>query len=71
MTKKQVWKKVGTIDIKYDTLTLDAFLEQIKTFVPEGTKNEDIQVSFEVDYETSYYDEIIIDAVMEISVKEQ
>lgn len=46
------WEKVALVDIKHHSCTLEEFLKEIKILVPEGTKEEDIQLDFEVtDYD--------------------
>jgi hypothetical protein len=70
MKKKMAWIQVATRDVKYDTFTLDELLSWIKEKVPEGTRNEDIEIKFDVSESPTYYDEIIVDVEMQISVKE-
>jgi hypothetical protein len=63
------WKVVSTHDIKYGYFTLSEFLKLIKQKVPEGTKDEDILLAVDVDETSGYYDDIIVSAEMEVSVK--
>jgi hypothetical protein len=66
---KPTWKKVATHNIKYGYYTLAEFLSMVKSGVPADTNDEDILLEIDVDYSHSYYDEIIIDAEMLVSIK--
>lgn len=65
-----VWRKVATRDIKYDSFTVAELLSWVKDNVPEGTKDEDIRLAVDVDETHGYYDDIIVDVDMTLSVKE-
>lgn len=67
---KPTWKIVDIHDIKYEHSTLADFLTMIKQRVPEGTKDEDILIEVDTDTTTGYYDDIIVDVEMKISIKD-
>lgn len=62
--KKPQWILVDTRDIKYEELTLTELLDWIKSKTPEGTSPDEVKVSFETDWRTWYYDDIIVEASM-------
>jgi hypothetical protein len=66
---KPEWKIVATRDVKYVPMTLTELMSWIKENVPEGTKEEDIRIEVAVDQYKEYYDDIIIEAIMELSVR--
>lgn len=66
------WKTVSTrTDIKYDTVSLSELKEWIKESVPAGTPDEEIRLSFDIDDTRGYYDDVIIEASMELQVLEK
>lgn len=66
-TVKRVCTRVAERDIKYSCMSLTELLEWAMHNVPKGTKMQDIQLDFETDSSTGYYDDIIIDAKMILS----
>lgn len=65
---KKEWKTVADMDIKYESISFPVLLQWVMDNVPKGTKLEDIQISFEIDDSTGYYDDVIIEAHMILSV---
>lgn len=64
-----VWEVVVSCDdIKYKYFSLAELHDWIKKYVPADTKEEDIRLEVIVDQSYGYYDEVIIDAKMELSV---
>lgn len=70
-TVKKVCTKVAERDIRFDCMSLIDLLEWAMHSVPKGTKMQDIQLDFETDSSTGYYDDIIIDAKMILSYWEE
>lgn len=66
---KEVWQLVASRDVKYDYFSLAELLSWIKENVPEGTANEDIRLEVEVDDTRGYYDDVIITAELNLSVR--
>lgn len=65
-TKKPEWVLADTKDIKYDSLTLTELLGWIKQHVPEGTPSDEVKVEFDTSYYTWYYDDITVEATMQL-----
>jgi hypothetical protein len=65
---KPIWKTISAHDIKYEYSTLADFLAMIRRDVPEGTKDKDILIEVDTDSSTGYYDDIIVDVKMKISI---
>lgn len=67
--EKAVAKKVITtkFDIKDRLITLTEFKKWIADFIPQGISDDDVEISFNIDNYTGYYDEQIIDAEMQLS----
>lgn len=60
--KQPKWIPLETISgIKWDSFTLGELEERALKLAPKGTTVDDIRISFEMDEEPTYYDEIIID----------
>lgn len=68
--KEPKWKKVYSIDIKYETISLADLLETIKSHVPDGTSYDDIKLEFDVQEERGYYDDVMITSEVHIKIKE-
>lgn len=66
---KEYWKVVATRDVKYEPFTLTDLLNWVGANVPTGTNKEDILFEIEVEQSFGYYDDIIIDATMELSIR--
>lgn len=66
---RSVWEIVATRDVKHEYFTLAELLSWIEENVPEGTNEEDIRLEVEVDDTRGYYDDIIITAEMQLSVR--
>jgi hypothetical protein len=63
------WEVVFKHDIKYSGFTLEELLTWVRDHVPAGTKNEDVSLEVEIDQSSGYYDEVIVDAELTISVE--
>ena len=63
------WEVVFKHDVKYNDFTLAELLTWIRDHVPAGTRNEDVRLEVEIDQSSGYYDEVIIDAELRISVE--
>jgi len=69
--KIEVYKEVASIEIdKYDGTTIEQFVNRIKRNIPAGIDEKDIELTFEVEEEPYYYDEIITHIKLKLIVKE-
>ena len=65
---EKTWQTIATMDVKYTTLSYLELMQWITDNVPRGVSLTDVNVSFDVDEYTSYYDEVITEAKMSLSV---
>jgi hypothetical protein len=65
------WHRVASSDVKYESFTMDSFLEWVQSHVPPNTLNEDIKFDFSVEEEKTYYDDIIITVEMNLYVRSE
>lgn len=63
------WRRVASVDIKYSRYTVAELLQTIKKEVLEDLTDDDIMLEFECDQYSGYYDDVIIESKMNISIR--
>lgn len=60
---------IDEMDVKYTDISLENLLKWIKERVPEGTKDENIILEYDIDTEWGYYDDYIAIGKLILKVK--
>lgn len=63
------YKEVGRKEMTY--FSLNELNEWLKEIVPSGTKDEDVLIEIEKEQYTGYYDDVITDIYVAVSVREE
>jgi len=65
----KTWHVVATKeDIKWESIPYLELMQWVMSNVPSGTLLEDINISVDVDTTTGYYDDVIVNVSMKLSV---
>lgn len=66
--EQKTWKTVSQWDVKNESIPYIDFLQWIMNNTPQGTPLENIRIDFETIDQRGYYDDIIIDSIMKLSI---